>query len=308
MNKPRSKAPHWGLFCRDCQTALVPDGTQWACPGGHLIPSSHGVATFISANLQRQYDAFLQPYTRIRALEGRCESPEEYLLRLPYPQPSHPLSKQWGIRARSYEALKKRVISKLPKGSNILDLGAGNGWLSARLQNNGMNPLAIDISGDPQDGLAAAQHFPTIPDLALASFDDLPVRSNCADVVIFNASFHYSNDGHTVLREACRVLRPGGQIIIMDSPLYRDANSGYRMIEEQHAYFLKKFGDASCTLDRVGFITIPRLQAWSASLKLKWHTKNVSYGWAWAVRPWIARLKGQREPARFTLLCGELPR
>lgn len=30
-----------------------------------------------------------------------------------------------------------------------------------------------------------------------------------------------------------------------------------------------------------------------------------SYGWRWAMRPFLARLRGQREPARFALLVGQ---
>jgi predicted RNA methylase len=41
----------------------------------------------------------------------------------------------------------------------IADLGAGNCWLSYRLALRGHLPIAIDIQGDPLDGLGAGLHY-----------------------------------------------------------------------------------------------------------------------------------------------------
>jgi SAM-dependent methyltransferase len=95
--------------------------------------------------------------------------------------------------------------------------------------------------------------------------------------VLYNASLHYSTDSRATLREALRVLLPGGCTVILDSPLYRHDSSGRQMLAERQAAFAR-------------------------DLDLRWRVWRPWYGWQWALRPWRARLMGQREPSRFTVL------
>ena len=75
-----------------------------------------------------------------------------------------------------------------------------------------------------------------------AEFDRLPFPSGLVDLVVFNASLHYSADYLATLREALRVLRPGGTVTIVDSPVRRDARSGQQMVTEREASFPLCFG------------------------------------------------------------------
>ena len=120
--------------------------------------------------------------------------------------------------ARAF-AIWKRACCRRSRGNTggqlrIADLGAGNCWLSYRLALRGHRPIAIDILGDPLDGLAAGRHyqdrapFPRIN----AEFDDLPLATGSLDAAIYNASIHYSTDYRRTLSEIRRVLRPGRHI------------------------------------------------------------------------------------------------
>jgi predicted RNA methylase len=42
---------------------------------------------------------------------------------------------------------------------DLLDLGAGTGWMSYRLALRGHHPVAVDLLNDDRDGLGAARHF-----------------------------------------------------------------------------------------------------------------------------------------------------
>ena len=184
----------------------------------------------------------------------------------------------------------------------MLDLGAGIGWLSNRLARQGLYPCALDLNLDPRDGLGAARHYaPGWPALQ-AEFDRLPLLPGQADIAIYNASLHYSADYRATLAEALRVLRPGGRIAIMDSPIYRHDESGRRMVAERQAAFARDHGTRSDALPSVGYLTWAMLAELGRDLGLHWRVLRPWYGWRWALRPWNARLRGKREPSTFAVL------
>ena len=97
---------------------------------------------------------FARDYAAHRQAEGRGHSTDE-LLSLPYLR-TGPLARQWSVRARSFEAFRRFAASKaarLGRPLSLLDLGAGNGWLSYRLSLDGHNAIALDIRDDDVDGL-----------------------------------------------------------------------------------------------------------------------------------------------------------
>jgi ubiquinone/menaquinone biosynthesis C-methylase UbiE len=69
-----------------------------------------------------------------------------------------------------------------------------------------------------------------------ADMRKLPVRSTTLDAVLYAASLHYSPVDAAV-SEAARVLRPGGLMIAVDSPIYKDAESQARAGSRTAAYY-----------------------------------------------------------------------
>jgi len=162
----------------------------------------------------------------------------------------------------------------------------------------------VDVSVDDRDGLAAARHYtPDWPRLQ-AELDHLPLAEGQADAAVFNASLHYSSDYAATLREAQRVLRPGGSLVILESPIYRKEESGRRMVAERHADFDRRFGTRSDALPSIEYLTWDRLEDLARGLGIRWQRFPTWYGWRWALRPWVARLKRKREPSRFVILVG----
>lgn len=283
-----------------------------ACPhcGSRYACNSDGVWDFLTPERAAFFNRFLAEYTAVRMAEGRGELESEDYRNYPYVPESHPLAWQWRIRAKSYEALRGKVLVPMAYAVNgrplrLLDLGAGHGWLSYRLAANGHCPLAVDLSLDARDGLGAAKHFNAFLDVPFprvrAEFDRLPLADSCADAVIFNASLHYSADYAVTLREALRVLARGGRIVIVDSPIYRHLASGRQMVAERKQGYVAKYGFASDALDSCEFLTENDRAAWSAEFGLSWQVITPWCGWQWALRPWRARLRRTREPARFAL-------
>ena len=254
--------------------------------------------------------AFARAYAEQRAAEGRRLATAD-LLALPWLRHG-PQAKQWAIRARTFEAFMRRVLRPLAarKGRplTVLDLGAGNGWLSYRAGCEGHLAIALDIRGDKIDGLGAADclvaHSPGRIERVVASFDAIPLADDTADVTVFNASLHYAIDLAAVLREAHRVTAPGGVIAILDSPFYGGEAAGLEMVLEKRLRASEWFGERTAvltSLDSIEFLTPARLARASERLGLEWRRHRVRYPLAYELRPLLARLRGRRTPSRFDL-------
>jgi ubiquinone/menaquinone biosynthesis C-methylase UbiE len=253
---------------------------------------------------------FIEDYVKIRHAEGRGSQDAGYYLALPYRDITGRLQGQWTIRAKSYRYLESRVLPAMEKEAGrplrVADLGAGNCWMSYRLALRGHQVIATDILSDPLDGLAAGSHYqPRVTFSRInAEFDDLPIAAASLDLIIYNASIHYSTDYHRTLAEARRCLRPGGSFVIIDSPIYRRREHGELMRRERHQQFQSTYGFASDTLQSIEFFDEEMLTELSRSLGIQWRIYRPWYGWQWAMRPWKARWKGARPPSRFWILAG----
>jgi SAM-dependent methyltransferase len=60
---------------------------------------------------------------------------------------------------------------------------------------------------------------------------DLPVPKDSFDVVIIHQVLHYLDDAAGAIREAARVLRPGGRLLVVDF-----APHEMEFLREQHAH------------------------------------------------------------------------
>jgi SAM-dependent methyltransferase len=305
----------WHLSCPLCRAELGEEPAlagEVRCPSCAAVyptlPETGGVRSLLPPARRERFAAFLADYTKIRLAERRgSDDPADYLA-LPGCRPDHPIAWQWALRRRTFASLTRRVLPRLGGGLKALDLGAGVGWLSHRLGEGGHHPCAVDLSADPYDGLGAARHFqPAWPRLQ-AEFDRLPFPDAEADLAVFNASLHYSTDYRATLAEALRVLRPGGALLVLESPVYRREESGRRMVEERHADFARRFGTRSESLPSREFLTWTMLDEIARDLGVSWRKVTPWYGWRWAMRPWVARLQRKREPSRFAILWAEKPR
>lgn len=68
----------------------------------------------------------------------------------------------------------------------------------------------------------------TLPNLMVARGEDLPFPSGCFDVVFLHEVLEHVDDDSQVVREACRVLRPGGHaVIFVPNRLYLFETHGF---------------------------------------------------------------------------------
>jgi SAM-dependent methyltransferase len=294
--------------CPVCKTILEPLSLgRLACPqDGRIFERSGGIWRFLPAERLEFFKPFIQDYETIRQAEGRGSLDPAYYRALPFRDLSGRYIADWPIRAASFRTLVRRVIT--PIGSpklNILDLGAGNCWLSYRLAQYGHRLFAVDLRTNETDGLGAYRHYGVDFTPVQAEFDCLPLPDGQVNLVIYNASFHYTVDALATLREALRVLAPGGRIALLDTPIYSNPTSGDKMVTERRTGFLDRFGIPSDRLPSENYLTPGRLQELSRALGLAWQTITPFYGLGWLLRPWKARLLGRREPAKFAILIAQ---
>ncbi|MEP7111624.1 MAG: methyltransferase domain-containing protein [Ilumatobacteraceae bacterium] len=294
------------LACPKCRASLAaPDHLVTTCGScGEAYSVIDGIHRFLPTERLAHYQPFLRDYTSVRLAEGRGSAEVAYFRRLPEPTPGGPIEWQWKLRRHTWATVRDKVLPALGDGLVVIDVGAGVGWLSNRLFELGHAPHAVDLTTDDDDGLGASRHYgPTWPRYQ-AEMDALPFTDAQADVVVFNASLHYSTDYVRTIGEALRVLRPGGCVVIMDSPIYGRDDAGRQMVVERHADFERRFGTRSDSVASIEYLTDSMLADIGRELRLRWKRHRTWYGWAWAMRPWKARLRRRRQPSRFVVLVG----
>jgi SAM-dependent methyltransferase len=267
---------------------------------------------------------FTREYTTVRRAEGWGSGDRAYYQALPFTDLTGRFERIWRIRAKSYITFVTHVLEPLeanctdyqsssstlakePRsggGLRILDLGAGNGWLSNRLAERGHTVTAIDLSDDPFDGLGAARHYNAPFKTLLAEFDHLPLADKSVDLAIFNASLHYSTNYVRTLKEALRVLQPHGTLVMLDSPMYTDPSSGTRMVQERQNRFMATYGFASDALPSEHFLTPARLKELGQELNLSWQSHQPGLDWRSKLGRTLGGLRARREPARFPVIVG----
>ncbi len=292
--------------CPRCKAALEEVASdEVRCPqDGLAFRRVDGIWRFLLPERESHYTRFIADYETVRRFEGRGSADESYYRALPFKDLSGRFSADWAIRARSFLLLERVILSQLPQPQPIVDMGAGNGWLSNRLSTRGHQVIAVDLLVNPEDGLGAWKNYENRFAPIQAEFTRLPMLNSTVSLVIFNASFHYSENYEETLAESLRVLNPTGKIVVMDSPVYHRAESGEQMVSERRSNFLSRYGFASDSLQSENYITYQRMNELDGKLKIKWRHIRPFYGLRWTMRPWIARLRGQREPAEFGLWVG----
>jgi SAM-dependent methyltransferase/uncharacterized protein YbaR (Trm112 family) len=295
------------LACPLCRTAWPPPYSQsLVCPHDNLAFSRiDGIWRFLPPQRAADLRQFIQEYEQVRRAEGWGSADPAYYRALPFVDKNGRYAHIWHIRARSYRALLKRLPPPEIGPQRILDLGAGNGWLAYRLAQAGHQVAAVDLLVNSFDGLGAHAYYEAAYLPIQAEFDHLPLADAQADLVIFNGAFHYATSYERTLAEGLRLLRPQGRLVIMDSPLYRDGRSGRQMVREREEAFADTHGLRGNALPHENYLTYARLDQLAAALSLRWRFIQPWYGLRWAMRPWLARLRGHREPATFQLIIGE---
>ncbi len=333
--------PVFAYRCPECHTPLALEGEELACTGGrHHFGQKDGIWPLLSAEGRQRLARFLHAYAKVREAEGwaRPEPNSDlganaaYYLALPDYDLSGLYNTTWKMRGRNYREMVAYLAQQYPGPLRILDLGAGNCWMSRRLAELGHQVCAVDINMHPADGLPVARVYFARHSARFARIEgemaNLPFQDAQFNAVIANASLHYpplphpnplprrgegvlpaapgEGDLAAALREAARVLRPGGVLVTLDSPFYSSVATGEHMLAELKAAYARYHLPADAA---GGFFTyasfVEALEAAGLG-RIQWQGSSAAYSAfnLGAVRRGLTNLlhRGQPEPASFPIV------
>jgi ubiquinone/menaquinone biosynthesis C-methylase UbiE len=179
-----------------------------------------------------------EAYLKVREKEGRILSDEE-VKQLPDLLKKHPKYKEWQLRKQ----ISERFISFLNEDKTpvrVLDVGCGNGWFTAKMAAlSHIQVVGLDLN---LPELEQAQHLFGNSSAAFcyANIFEEVFKKESFDKVVLNASIQYFPSLALLFSALFRVLKPDGEIHILDSPFYQAGE--VRKAKERTAAYYQSMG------------------------------------------------------------------
>ena len=307
-HEPRSaEAPRegWvGWCCSYCSAPLAPRGSGLFCAAeGRWFASLGGVHRLLPEDRRRELLPYLELYRRVRRDEGWAAEAH-----LPEVARGHRHEAIWRLRARHFKAALSAVAERLGPGPwRVLETGAGSAWVSLRLLEAGHQVVATDVNLDEADGLLAPNRFLAAEALlprAEAEMEALPFEPGLFDVVVVAGALHHTPRLGRALVEMRRVTRPGGLVLVVDSPVYRRRADGEAMVARRMDDLGRKYGVAIPRESQAGYLVLGEMAG--AFESAGWNLEVL--GWPGRAAEWardgLEIAKHARRTARFPVLVG----
>jgi SAM-dependent methyltransferase len=229
--------------------------------------------------------------------------PDDATLTTAYPADYAPFQRR-GVSGWVKSGLERRTVRKLRRylgaPNAVLDVGCSTGGLLAAVRAAG-NPRVVGVEPDP--GAAGAARARGL-DVRLGDLEAARFAAGCFDTLLMSHALEHVRDPVATLREAARVLRPGGALLLWlpNADSLEARTLGARWIGYDAPRHLTTFDISTLTdaLDCDGFSV------------MEVRHEAIGLEWAWAIRLWVRarwpradRVLGQLHPL-VTVACTPL--
>ena len=141
------------------------------------------------------------------------------------------------VPGRSWVAWARALGHLLPP-LDVADIGCGDGYLTLEMARWARTAFGIDRSDQVLERAKALADRRRVTNVQWKKGDltRLPLRDRSVDVALLSQALHHAADPDDALKEAVRILRPGGRVLVLD------------LREHEQRWVRARFGD-----QRLGF-------------------------------------------------------
>jgi ubiquinone/menaquinone biosynthesis C-methylase UbiE len=127
------------------------------------------------------------------------------------------------------------VVSYLPVGARVIDIAGGAGTYASQIVRRApVSVVGLDIS---ESMIEQRAEDPRLTENVVGDMENLPFETESFDAAMFAACLHHVPDPLPALREARRVLRPGGLVFAFEPSSIRARRTGSKPIPaHQHEF------------------------------------------------------------------------
>jgi SAM-dependent methyltransferase len=217
----------------------------------------------------------------------------------PIKQANREYSEKWRDERHVFEQLPSRrnaaamvvpwVTAHLADGTRVADIAGGAGtFASLIVRARPLEVVGLDIS---ETLINARAEDPLLRENVVGDMEALPFADSDFDACLFVAALHHVADPLVALREAFRVLRPGGQVFVFEPASLR-ARRGNRPIEGAPQEFRLSRSWLLVRLRSAGF-TIEEAEGLRVGMRVLRHVADPQSDRTWAWNDRIDRIAGR---------------
>ncbi len=145
---------------------------------------------------------------------------------------------QWDHMRQGFfsDKVRKVAVAKagIQAGKLAADIGAGTGFITEELAQNGLRVIAVDQSKAMLEEMKKKfGRFDNI-EYKIGQYNKLPIQDESVDYSFANMYLHHVDSPLKAIEEMVRVLKPGGKIVVTDM----DEHEFEFLRKEQHDRWL----------------------------------------------------------------------